>query len=139
MCVFVVPQWLEQFAKQKCKSRSHKIGAAIRRDDKEFVEFLGSRADLNLSQARRRDILEFWEQQKATSSHQLAHIFSLAQCGNGDDGRGGPVFDVEFAQDVFDVLADRPGACAEDHADLIIRFTLCDQSQNLRLARGETQ
>jgi hypothetical protein len=57
----------------------------------------------------------------------------------GDNSRRGPVFDVEFAQDVFDVLADRPGASAEDHADLMIRFTLCDPSQNLRFARGETQ
>ena len=24
------------------------------------------------------------------------------------------------------MLADRPGACAEDYADLIVRFTLCD-------------
>jgi hypothetical protein len=65
--------------------------------------------------------------------------FSPWPMPQGDNSRRGPVFDVEFAQNVFDVLADRPGACAEDHADLMIRFTLCDPSQNLRFARGETQ
>jgi hypothetical protein len=93
---------------------------------------------LTLPQLRR---ITFWisgNSKKATSS-QIAQIFALANAGKGHDGRGGPVFDVEFAQDVFDVLADRPGACAEDHADLMIRFTLCDPSQNLRFARGETQ
>jgi len=85
--------------------------------------------------------LTFWisGNSKKTTSSQIAQIFALANAGKGHDGRGGPVFDVEFAQDVFDVLADRPGACAEDHADLMIRFTLCDPSQNLRFARGETQ
>ena len=37
------------------------------------------------------------------------------------------------------MLADCPSACAEDDADLIVRFALCDPSQNLRFARGETQ
>jgi len=78
-------------------------------------------------------------QEKAKSSHQLAYIFGFDQHRKGDNSRGGAVFDVEFAQDVFDVLADCPGACTEDHADLVIRFTLCDPSQNLRFARGETQ
>jgi hypothetical protein len=27
---------------------------------------------------------------------------------------------------MLDMFADRPGACAEDHADLIIAFALCD-------------
>ena len=76
-------------------------------------------------------------EEKATSS-QIAQIFCLGQCRKGDGSRGGTVFDVEFAQDVFDVLADRPGACAEDHPDLMVRFTLCDPSQNLRFSRRET-
>ena len=65
--------------------------------------------------------------------------FCFDQCSKGDGSRGGTVFDVEFAQDVFYVLADRPGACAEDHADFMVRFTLCDPNQNLPFARGETQ
>ena len=104
----------------------------------EFGEFLGSRADLNVAAITQNYILDFREQQK---SHIIADRsnFGLGQCGKGGDGRGGAVFDVEFAQDVFDVLADRPSACAEDHADLMIRFTLCDPSQSLPFARGETQ
>ena len=65
-------------------------------------------------------------------------IFCVGQCRKGDGG-GGTIFDAEFAQDALDVLADRPGACAKDPADLIVRFTLCDPIQNLRFARGETQ
>jgi len=84
----------------------------------------------------------FEPRRPARKSHTITpdrSNFCLSHCRKGDHGRSGPVFDVEFTQDVFDVLADRPGACAEDHADLMIRFTLCDPSQNLRFARGETQ
>ena len=63
----------------------------------------------------------------------------LGQCRKGDGSGRGTIFDAEFAQDAFDVLADRPGACVEDDADLMVRFTLCDPSQNLRFSRGETQ
>jgi len=45
-------------------------------------------------------------------------IFCVGQCRNGDGSGGGTIFDAEFAQDAFDVLPDRSGACAEDHADL---------------------
>ena len=75
-------------------------------------------------------------------SHIIApdlSFFCVGQCRKGDGSGGGTIFDAEFAQDAFDVLADRPGACAEDHADLIVRFTLCDPSQNLHFARGESQ
>ena len=104
----------------------------------EFGEFLGSRVDLNVAGITQNYILDFREQQKSNIIAGRSN-FCLGQCRKGDNGRGGTVFDVEFAQDVFDVLADRPGACVEDHADLIIRFTLCDPRQNLRFARGETQ
>ena len=75
-------------------------------------------------------------------SHIIAphrSFFCVGECRKGDGSGGGTIFDAEFAEDVFDVLADRPGACAQDHTDLIISFTLCDPSQNLRFARGETQ
>jgi hypothetical protein len=45
-------------------------------------------------------------------------------CRKGNGSGGGTIFDAEFAQDVFDVLADRPGACAEDHADLFKSYLL---------------
>jgi hypothetical protein len=36
-------------------------------------------------------------------------------------------------------LTNAVSACAEDHADFMVRFTLCDPNQNLPFARGETQ
>lgn len=66
-------------------------------------------------------------------------LLPVSKRRKSDGSGGGPVFDTEFAQDAFDVLADRSGACAEDDADLMVRFTLCDPGQNLRFARGETQ
>jgi hypothetical protein len=50
----------------------------------------------------------------------------LANGRKGDGSGGGTIFDAELAQDAFDVLADRPGACVEDDADLAVRFTLRD-------------
>jgi hypothetical protein len=34
-------------------------------------------------------------------------FFCAGQCRKGDGSGGGTIFDAEFAQDVFDVLADR--------------------------------
>ena len=121
-----------------------------------FAEFPGGRADRNVTatattQKDHSDFREKREGKRSPCNAQARHHvsaafksalssnFCLGQCRKGDNSRSGTIFDLEFAQDVFDVLADRPGACAEDHADLIVRFTLCDPSQNLCLARGETQ
>ncbi len=71
----------------------------------------------------------------ASPSHRIAH-FLHGQCRDGDRSGGGTIFDTEFGQDAFDVLTDRPGTCAEDHADLIVRFTLRDPGQNLQLRAG---
>jgi hypothetical protein len=68
-----------------------------------------------------------------------AHPFSLASVAKAIRSATSPIFDAEFAQDAFDVLADRSGASAEDRADLIVRFTLCDPSQNLSFTRSKTQ
>src|SRR5882724_1325209 len=37
------------------------------------------------------------------------------------------------------MLADRPGRCAEDHADLIVGFTLCHPRQDLCFARSQSR
>jgi integrase len=63
--VFTVRQWLEQFAKQKRKSRSHKTALRYDQMMNEFVEFLGSRADLNIAAITEKDILDFREQREA--------------------------------------------------------------------------
>jgi hypothetical protein len=60
-------------------------------------------------------------------SHIIApdrSFFCVGQCRKGDGSGGGTIFDAEFAQDAFDVLADRPGACAEDHADLFKSYVI---------------
>jgi hypothetical protein len=123
------------------KNANHEATKSALRHDQmiiEFGEFLGNRADLNVAAITQNTFWISGSSRRATST-QPAHIFGLAQCRKGDNSRGGTVFDVEFAKDVFDVLADRSGGCVEDHADLMIRFTLCDPSQNLRFSRGETQ
>jgi Phage integrase SAM-like domain len=63
--VFTVRQWLEQFAKQKRKSRSHKTALRYDQMMSEFVEFLGSRADLNIAAIMEKDILDFRDQREA--------------------------------------------------------------------------
>jgi hypothetical protein len=60
-------------------------------------------------------------------SHIIApdrSFFCVGQCRKGDSSGSGTIFDAEFAQDAFDVLADRPGACAEDHADLFKSYVI---------------
>ena len=89
--------------------------------------------------ARSQTIFYSRNSRKATSPHPLVNVFGFGQCRKSDDSRGGTVFDLELAQDVFDVLADRSGACAQHHADLVIGFTLGNPTQNLRFARGEAQ
>ena len=63
--VFTVRQWLGQFAKQKRKSRSHKTALRYDQMVKEFVEFLGSCADLNVATITQKDILDFRDQREA--------------------------------------------------------------------------
>ena len=71
--------------------------------------------------------------------HRRAHTSAIGQCRKRDGSGGGTIFDAQFAQDALDVLADRPGGCAQDDADLIVRLTLGDPNQNLRFTRGEPQ
>src|SRR5215468_7932493 len=63
--VFTVRQWFEQFTKQKRKSRSQKTALRYNQMMNEFVEFLSSRADLNVAAITEKDILDFREQREA--------------------------------------------------------------------------
>lgn len=63
--VFTVRQWLEQFAKQKRKSRSQKTALRYDQMMNEFIEFLGSRADLHVGATTEKDALDFGEQREA--------------------------------------------------------------------------
>jgi hypothetical protein len=59
-------------------------------------------------------------------SHRIApdrSFFCIGQCKRDGSG-GGTIFDAEFAQDAFDVLEDRPGTCAEDHADFFKSYVI---------------
>jgi integrase len=57
--VFTVKQWLGHFVKQKKKSRSDKTAARHEHMMREFVEFLGRRADLNIAAVTSKDISDF--------------------------------------------------------------------------------
>ena len=71
--------------------------------------------------------------------HWRVHTSTVGHCRKRDGSGGRSIFDTEFAQDALDVLADRSSGCAQDDADLVVRFTLGDPNQNLRFARRETQ
>src|SRR6266487_2815640 len=69
---------------------------------------------------------------KASASHdqslRLPPFGSRSQCDGAfferDYRSGGAVFDIELAQNVFDVLADGASACAENDADVLVAFAL---------------
>jgi len=63
--VFTVRQWFEHFAKQKRKSKSERTALRHEQMHKEFLAFLGSRADLNIAAITSKDILDFRDVREA--------------------------------------------------------------------------
>lgn len=57
--VFTVSDWFELFVKGKRKSRADKTAARHEQMMKEFVEFLGPRAKLNIAVVTSKDIADF--------------------------------------------------------------------------------
>jgi integrase len=57
--VFTVAEWLEHFVKGKRKSRSDRTAAIHAQTTREFIEFLGTRARLNIAAITSRDIAGF--------------------------------------------------------------------------------
>jgi hypothetical protein len=57
--VFTVAEWLNQFVKQKQKSRANKTALRHEQVMNEFVAFLGPRASLNLAVVTSKDISDF--------------------------------------------------------------------------------
>jgi integrase len=57
--VFTVEQWFDHFVKQKRKSRADKTAARHEQMMREFIEFLGNRARLNIATVTSRDIADF--------------------------------------------------------------------------------
>jgi hypothetical protein len=53
-------------------------------------------------------------------------LSDLIQPREGDCRSGGTIFNIQLAQNALDMLADRPGACADNHTDLVVSFALCD-------------
>src|SRR5439155_14130021 len=53
--VYTLEQWLEHFVKQKQKSRADKTALRYEQVKKDFVEFLGSRARLNIAAITSKD------------------------------------------------------------------------------------
>jgi integrase len=57
--VFTVAEWFDHFVKQKQKSRADKTAARHEQMMREFVEFLGHRANLNLAVVTSKDVADF--------------------------------------------------------------------------------
>jgi integrase len=57
--VFTVEQWFDHFVKQKRKSRSDKTARRHEQMMREFIEFLGHRARLNVAAVTSKDIADF--------------------------------------------------------------------------------
>jgi integrase len=62
LTVFTVEEWLSHFVKQKAKSRSDKTARRHEQMMREFIEFLGPRARLNIAAITSRDIAAFRDQ-----------------------------------------------------------------------------
>jgi integrase len=63
--VYTIEQWLEHFIKQKQKSRADKTALRYEQVKKDFVEFLGGRARLNIAAITSKDIADFRDQREA--------------------------------------------------------------------------
>jgi integrase len=63
--VFTVRQWFEHFARQKRKSKSEKTALRHEQMHREFLAFLGPRADLNIAAITSKDVLDFRDQREA--------------------------------------------------------------------------
>ena len=57
--IFTVREWLDQFVKRKRKSRSEATARRHEQMAREFVEFLGRRADLNIAAITSKDVSDF--------------------------------------------------------------------------------
>lgn len=63
--VYTLEQWLEHFVKQKQKSRADKTALRHEQVRREFIEFLGPRARLNIAAVSSKDIADFRDQREA--------------------------------------------------------------------------
>src|SRR6266487_1505540 len=74
------------------------------------------------------EVSELLRDQSNDHSLRLPPFGSRSQCDGAfferDYRSGGAVFDIELAQNVFDVLADGASACAENDADVLVAFAL---------------
>jgi integrase len=63
--VFTLKQWLDHFVKQKKKSRSDQTAARHEQMMREFIAFLGRRADLNIAAITSKDISDFRDRRQS--------------------------------------------------------------------------
>jgi integrase len=63
--IFTVKQWLDHFVKQKKKSRSDQTAARHEQMMREFIEFLGPRANLNIAAITSKDISDFRDRRQS--------------------------------------------------------------------------
>src|SRR5262249_1908959 len=65
LTVFTVEQWFTQFVKGKKKSRAAKTGARHEHTMREFTQFLGPKARLNIAAINSKDIADFRDRREA--------------------------------------------------------------------------
>ena len=63
--VYTLEQWLEHFVKQKQKSRADKTALRHEQVRREFIEFLGPRARLNIAAIISKDIADFRDRRES--------------------------------------------------------------------------
>jgi integrase len=63
--VFTVAEWFDLFVAQKKKSRSHATGKRHAQTMRDFIEFLGPKARLNIAAITSRDIADFRDKRQA--------------------------------------------------------------------------
>ena len=64
-----------------------------------------------------------WDSWKSLIIVSDGSFFRVCQFRKGDCSDGGTIFDAQLNQNALDMLADRFGAGAQDHTDLMISFT----------------
>ena len=62
--VYTLEEWLEHFVKQKQKSRADKTALRYEQVKRDFVEFLGGRARLNIAAISSKDVADFRDQRE---------------------------------------------------------------------------
>jgi hypothetical protein len=90
LTVFTVRQWFEHFVSGKKKTRAAKTGARHDQIMREFIEFLGKRADLNIAGVTSRDIADFRDRRQSLGLAPATLKLSVPATANRTPSFPGP-------------------------------------------------